>query len=75
MAQLQLTGRNEFPSDDPNRRGKVDVSYVYLNLENMTTITFTIPLEEDTEEKVLEILKERLERAAKAGPSTVEIEL
>ena len=74
MARLQRTGRNEFPSTERDRIGKVDVSYVYLNLEDMSTITFTIPLEEDTEEKVLEIVKERVERAAKAGPALIEIE-
>ena len=74
MAQYKRTGRNEFPSTVEGRIGKVDVSYVYMNLDDMSTITFTIPLEEDSEEKVLGILKERVARAAAAGPPRVEIE-
>lgn len=73
MAKHQRTSRNEFPSTDPTRIGKVDVSYVYMNLETFATFTFTVPLEEDTEARIVEILTERVARAAAAGPPTVEI--
>lgn len=73
MAKFQRTSRNEFPSTDPSRIGKTDVSYVYMNLETFATYTFTIPLEEDTEARVRTILTERVARAAAAGPPTVEI--
>jgi hypothetical protein len=73
MAKFQRTARNEFPSTDSTRIGKTDVSYVYMNLETFATYTFTIPLEEDTEEHVRAILTERVARAAAAGPATVEI--
>lgn len=74
MAQFQRLSRQEFPSTEPTRVGKTDVAYVYMNLENFETYNFTIPLEEDSEERVKEMLTERVTRAAAAGPPTIEIE-
>lgn len=74
MPRFKRQGRTEFPSTEPTRVGKIDVSYVYMDLDSFETISFTIPIEQDTEEKVKEILVARVERAAKAGPEFIELE-
>ncbi len=73
MPTYRQIGRNEFPSTDPTRVGKMDVAYVYMD-ERLQTIMIQFPLEEDTAEKVVEELRVRAERAAAAGPTEVVIE-
>ncbi len=73
MARYTLIGRNEFPSTDPTRVGKTDVIYAYQD-ERLNSIILTIPIEEDTPEKVEEMLRARIAGAAEAGPKVVEIE-
>jgi len=72
MAVFKQVGRNEFPSTDPTRVGKIDVAYAYMD-ENMRTITFFVPLEEDSPERVEAELRKRVEHAAGAGPKEVSI--
>jgi len=73
MARLQRTLRNEFPSQNPARVGKTDVTYVYMNLDTFATYHIIIPLEEDTEAHVREELEAAAKRAAAAGPPQIEI--
>lgn len=73
MVMYRKTGRNEFPSTDPKRVGKTDVIYVYQD-ERLNSIIITIPLEEDSDERVEKELRERIARAAVAGPREIEIE-
>lgn len=72
MARYTRVARHEFPSTEPARRGKVDVAYVYAD-ERMETINVRLPLEEDTEENVIRLLREQVERAAHAGPQAVDL--
>lgn len=72
MAIYNRVARQEFPSSDATRRGKTDVTYVYMD-ESFQTINFTLTLEEDTPEKVAEVLKERAAHAAAAGPRQIEV--
>lgn len=74
MAKFTKVHRDEFPSTDPGRIGKTDVSYVYMNMETFSTINFSIPLEEDTDERVAEVVRERATRSLLAGPAEIEIE-
>lgn len=73
MPVYNLVGRNEFPSTDPNRIGKIDVAYAYMD-ESMRTITFFIPAEEDSPERAEEELRKRVEAQKTAGPRQIEIE-
>jgi len=72
MAKFQMIGRNEFPSTTATRVGKTDVAYAYMD-ETMKTITFFIPLEEDTPERVEAELRKAVERATTAGPKEIVI--
>lgn len=72
MARFTQVGRNEFPSTEPTRVGKIDVAYAYMD-ENMRTITFFVPLEEDSTARVEEELRKRIEHAASAGPKEITI--
>ncbi len=72
MARYILVGRNEFPSTVPARVGKIDVAYAYMD-ETMRTITFFLPIEEDTPERAEAELRKRIEAARAAGPKEIEI--
>lgn len=72
MPQYRKLTRNEYPSTDPNRQGRIDVAYVYLD-EKMHTIMIQIPLEEDSEARVLQELQAHAERAKGGGPEEVSI--
>lgn len=72
MPTFTRVTRNEFPATDPTRRGQTDVAYVYTD-ERFQTYTIILPLADDTEENVKQRLREASERAAQAGPRTVEI--
>ena len=72
MPLFTQVGRNEFPSVVSTRVGKIDVAYAYMD-ENMRTITFMIPLEEDTPERVEKDLRMRIEHAAAAGPREISV--
>lgn len=73
MPRYTLIGRNEFPSTDPGRQGKMDVVYAYQD-ERLSTIIIKVPLEEDTPARVEEELRKRVEAAREAGPREVTIE-
>lgn len=72
MATFTRTSRQEFPSTDPARRGAIDVAYVYVD-ERFQTYLIKVPLEEDTPERVQELLRERVAAAEAAGPRTIEL--
>lgn len=72
MATYTRVARNEFPSTQEGRRGLMDVNYIYMS-DRMETITFTIPLEQDSEERVKQELQTRAAAAAAAGPATITI--
>lgn len=72
MAVFTKVTRNEFPATDPTRRGQFDVAYVYMD-DRFQTVTIIIPLSEDNEENIRAKLREAAERAAAAGPPTIEI--
>jgi hypothetical protein len=72
MPTYKQIGRNEFPSANPERLGKTDVAYAFMN-EMMQTLIVTVPLEDDTAEKVESVLRERVTRAESAGPKEVVI--
>ncbi len=61
------------PSTDPARIGKMDVIYAYQD-ERLNSIVFTIPLEEDNNERVEEELRARVTHAETAGPAAIEVE-
>jgi len=73
MPRYTRVARQEFPSTDPARQGKVDVAYVYMD-ERFQTVMVQIGIEEDTPERVEQELVKRAEQAAGAGPETIEIE-
>lgn len=73
MGTYTLIGRNEFPSTDPKRAGKMDVVYAYQD-ERLQTIIIQLPIEEDSPAKVEEELRKRVAAAREAGPRQVEIE-
>jgi hypothetical protein len=62
----------EFPSTNPNRQGKIDVAYVYMD-DRMRSYMFTIPAEEDTAERVAEELKAKVEAAEAGGAKRIEL--
>jgi len=72
MAVYRMIGRNEFPSTDPARIGKMDIAYAYMD-ESLRTIMIILPAEEDTPERVEAELRKRAEAAAAAGPKEVTI--
>jgi hypothetical protein len=72
MAEYTQIARQEFPSTDPNRQGKIDVAYVYMD-DRMHTHTFTIPVEEDSAARVMEMLKARVEAAEAGGAKRIEL--
>ncbi len=72
MAKYTRVARQEFPSTDPERRGVVDVAYVYMD-ERFQTVMIKLPLSEDTPERVMEELKKRATAAESAGPAEIEI--
>jgi len=72
MPRFTKVARHEFPSTEPERRGKIDVAYVYAD-ERFQTVNIRLPLEEDTEENVRRLLREQVERAERAGPEVVEL--
>jgi hypothetical protein len=72
MPEYTQIARQEFPSTDPNRQGKVDVGYVYMD-ERMRTHMITLPLEEDSADRVAALLKERVEAAEAGGARRIEL--
>lgn len=72
MAEYTRMGRQEFPSTDPERRGRIDVAYVYMD-EQFQTVMVKVPIEEDTEARIKDELAKAAERAAGAGPPKVVI--
>lgn len=72
MARYTRVARHEFPSTEPERRGRVDVAYVYAD-ESFQTVNIRLPLEQDTEDNVLAALRAQIEKAERAGPRVVEI--
>ena len=72
MAEYTQIARQEFPSTDANRQGKIDVAYVYMD-DRMHTHTFTLAIEEDSEGKVQELLRERVEAAEAGGAKRIEL--
>lgn len=72
MAKFTQLTRQEFPSTEATRQGQMDVAYVYLD-ERMRTFMFTIPIEEDTAERVREELEKRYTAAEGAGPQIIEL--
>lgn len=73
MPRYTRAARQEFPSTDPARQGKIDVAYVYTD-ERFQTIMIQLPLEEDNAERVQEELVIRVEQAAVAGPDHIDLE-
>jgi len=72
MAEYTQIARQGFPSTDPNRQGKIDVAYVYMD-DRMHTHTFTIPVDEDSATRVAEMLKARVEAAEAGGAKRIEL--
>lgn len=72
MAEYNQIARQEYPSTDPARQGMTDVSYVYMD-ERMRTFMITLPLEEDSDEKVAEELKLKVDGAEAGGAKRIEI--
>ncbi len=72
MTTYNLIGRNEYPSTDPQRIGKMDIAYAYMD-ESLRTIMIILPAEEDTPARVEEELRKRAAAAAAAGPKSVTI--
>ena len=66
MAKYRLVARQESPSIDPARRGAIDVMYVYAD-ERFQTVSFRIPLEQDSEQRVQEELRKKSLAAAAGG--------
>jgi len=73
MTTYNLIGRNEYPSTDPKRIGKMDIAYAYMD-ESLRTIMIILPAEEDTPARVEEELRKRATAAAVAGPKSVTID-
>ena len=72
MPRYTRVARQEFPSTDPARQGRIDVAYVYMD-ERFQTVMVRIPLEEDSPERVAEALRDRAAAAAAGGPTEIEI--
>lgn len=73
MPRYTRVARQEFPSTDPARQGKVDVAYVYMD-ERFQTVMVQLGIEEDSPERVEEELVKSAAQAAGAGAETIEIE-
>lgn len=73
MPRYTRVARQEFPSTNPARQGKVDVAYVYMD-ERFQTVMVQLALEDDSPERVQEELVKRAEQAAGAGAEVIEIE-
>jgi len=73
MPRYTRVARQEFPSTDPARQGKIDVAYVYMD-ERFQTIMLQLHSEDDSPERVQEELVARAKQAAGAGAQTIEIE-
>ena len=72
MTKFRRVARNEYPSTDPTRRGKIDVNYVYMD-EAFQTVNIRVPLEEDTAERVRELLRERARAVERGGALEIEV--
>lgn len=72
MAEYTRVTRQEHPSTNPLRVGKMDVSYMYRD-DFYMTYSFTLAQEEDSPEKVTEALKVAVERATAASPKTIQL--
>ncbi len=72
MPKYRRVARNEYPSTDPARRGKIDVNYVYMD-EAFQTVNIRVPLEEDTAERVAQLLRERARAVAQGGALEIEV--
>lgn len=72
MPTYRRVARQEFPSTEPARRGMTDVAYVYMD-ERFQTVMVTVPLEEDSDERVEEELRKRAAAAAAGGPEEIVI--
>jgi hypothetical protein len=72
MAEYTQVTRQEFPSTDPARQGKTDVAYVYMD-ERTRTHTIIFPLEEDSADRVMELLKARVVSAEAGGAKRIEL--
>jgi hypothetical protein len=72
MAEYTQIARQEFPSTDPNRQGRIDVAYVYMD-DRMHTHTITLPIEEDSATRVADLLKERVTAAEAGGAKRIEL--
>ena len=71
MAEYTQTTRMESPSADPLRQGKTDVYYVYMD-DRMRSFIITLPLEEDSADRVAADLKAKVEGAAAGGAKKIE---
>ncbi len=72
MTKYRQVARQEFPSTDPDRRGEIDVMYVYSD-ERFQTVSFRFPLSEDTPERVREELRKKAAAAVGGGEMEVEV--
>ncbi len=72
MPRFTRSQRVEFPSTDPNRRGLTDVSYVYMD-DRFQTYMITLPLEQDSAERVQAELEKRVRAAAAGGAQEISI--
>jgi len=72
MPTYRRVARQEFPSTDPNRRGAIDVAYVYMD-ERFLTVLIRMPLAADTPERVQELLRVRAAAAAAGGAEEIEV--
>ena len=70
MPRYQRVARQEIPSADVARRGLIDVAYVYMD-ERFQTVMLTIPLEQDSPQRVQEELEKRVRAAAAGGPPEI----
>jgi hypothetical protein len=71
MAEFRQVARQEFPSTDPERMGKIDVMYVYMD-DNMHSFTLRIPKEADNEERVKAELQAAVASAEAGGARRIE---
>lgn len=72
MTRYRRVARQEFPSTDPARRGQVEVMYVYAD-ESFQTVSFKIPLQEDSAQRVREELRKKAEAVAAGGEEEIEV--
>jgi hypothetical protein len=72
VAEYTQVARQEIPSTNPLRQGKVDVGYVYMD-DRMRTFMFMIPAEEDGAERVQTELAAKVEAAEAGGARRITI--